>query len=532
MIFFIIFFLLSKEPEIRVLIGEVKEAKIRSEEKIYFSKYKLNPPLTVKIKDGNLIVFDFCEREINGGKILNLKPEEKNFLNFEGVNYRGSLILILDKNKILVINKIPLEDYLLGVVPKEMGPRKYPSIEALKAQAVVARSYGIFKIKKPMNKFYDICSTAKCQVYGGASAETEISSRAVNETKGLVLVDEDGAVVEAFYMATCGGHTSSGEDIFPLGGKSKKFPSKECFFLPSFEFNSNLKFNFKKESAILKLFWNNDLKSGIKKYLGINISEKICIDFLRFLKEKGSSCSELFSLPIFKDTYISYLKGEKEENLLWEILYKFFVLREDLTNISGIFSYSIEDKIYILNDENPYCFTDKTLLYLKRGENLINVESLRLYPGDRLNLTLINGNLYSIEKEEPMINEYADGRAEKAKWIYFLKSEEIAEKFGLKRVEKIEVIKKSKEGRVLKLKISDGKKEVLLERLDVRFKLGLPEILFEILKAPGGYFFYGGGWGHGVGLCQEGAFGMASFGFNFEDILKYYYPYFSLAFYY
>ncbi len=528
MIFFLILFFLLKEPEIRVFLKEVSEAKIKSEGKILSGKYILTPPVYFKVERGRIFLEDFCGQRIEGGTIVHLKPKDNNLLNFEDINYRGALFLIENKNKMLIINKLPVEDYLLGVVPKEMGPKKYPSLEALKAQAIVARSYGIFKIKKPMNKFYDLCATPTCQVYGGASAEAELSNKAVKETKGIVLIDEKGDVVEAFYMATCGGHLAYGKDIFPLGENSKDFPSKPCFELPFFEIKSNFKTELKKEGALLSLLWNGDFKFGIEKYFGIKEKKDFCRGFLNFFKERGKDCKSLFSLPLFKDLYISYLKGEKGENLLWQLAYKIYFLKGEIKNLSGIFSYLLEDKIYLLQEENPFCLNKNTILFLKKNNEFLNIEKLKIYPADKINLTLYNDNILSIEKEEPMIEEYADGRAEKARWLIFLKKEEIASKLNLKKVEKIEVLKKSTEGRVLKLKIEGEKKEVFLERLDVRFKLGLPEILFEILEAPDGWYFYGSGWGHGVGLCQEGAFGMASFGLSFEYILNYYYPNFKI----
>lgn len=529
MIFFLILFLISKEPEIRVFLKEVEEVKIKSEDKVLSSKYVLTPPLKLKVKKGRIIIEDFCGQIIEGGQIVHLKPKESNFLNFEEINYRGSLFLIENKNKIMVINKLLIEDYLLGVVPKEMGPKKYPSLEALKAQAVVARSYGIYKIKKPMHKFYDLCATPACQVYGGASIEAELSNRAVKETRGIILYDEKDEVVEAFYMATCGGHTASGTDIFPLGEQSRNFPSKTCFELPFFEINSKYRTNLKREGTVLKILWDGNFQWGLKKYFGIKEKKDFCGAFLKFLKEKGNSCTELFSLPLFKDLYILYLRGEKTENLLWELAYKIYFSREKIRNYSGIFSYLSENKLFLLQEENPFCFSENTLLFLKNNNEIVNLENLKLYPSDRVELTLLEDKILSLTKQEPPLNEYADGRAERAKWIQFLKNEEIAEKLKLEKVENLEIIKKSEEGRILKLKVSDGKKEVLLERLDVRFKLGLPEILFEIISVPDGYFFYGSGWGHGVGLCQEGSFGMGCFGLDFMYILGYYYPNFKIS---
>ncbi len=527
MIFLILLFFSNLDQNIRVFLKDAKEVKIKSEDKILYKKNILVPPIEVKILKNNLIVKDGCGFKENAGTIAYFKSKENSPLQFEDKRYRGDLILILEKGKILVINKIYMEDYLLGVVPAEMGPKSYPSLEALKAQAVVARSYGYYKIKKPDNKFYDLCATPACQVYNGFNWESELSTKAVLETKDLVLKDKEGNIQETFYMATCGGHTAYGKDIFPLGENSKYFPSKPCFELPKFEIKGK-KSKLNKDGSAVYLLWNGDIFYGANKFFGIKKNEDLCKAILNLLKEKGESCKNLFELPIFKDYYLSYLKGEGEENLLWSIFYKFLYSKKDLSIVSGIFSYLYEDKIYLLEKENPFCLSKNTALFLSRKQDIISIENMKLYPGDKVELILFGDNILSLEKKEPLINEFADGRAERAKWLYFISKEELSKKFNLGIIKEIDVLNKSKEGRVLSLKIRGSEGEVVLDRLNVRFKLDLPEVFFEILKVPDGYYFYGSGWGHGVGLCQEGAFGMGAFGLDFKEILNYYYPSFIL----
>ncbi len=527
MIYLILLFFSNFDQNIRVFLKNAKEVKIKSEDKIVYKKKTLVPPVEVKILKNKLIIKDGCGFEENSGAIAYFKTKENFPFQFEDKSYRGDLILILEKGKILVINKIYMEDYLLGVVPAEMGPKIYPSLEALKAQAVVARSYGYYKMKKPESKFYDLCATPACQVYNGFNWESELSTRAVLETKDLVLKDKEGNIQETFYMATCGGHTAYGKDIFPLGEHSKYFPSKPCFELPKFEIKGK-KSDLNKEGSALYLLWNGDLFYGANKFFGIKKDGDLCRGILNFLKERGESCNNLFELPIFKDYYIPYLRGEKEANLLWSIFYKLLFTKKELSSVSGIFSYLDGNKVYLLERENPYCLLKETPLFTSRKQDTLSIENMTLYPGDKIELILFGDNILSLEKQEPLINEFADGRAERAKWLYFISKEELSKRFNLGIIKEIEVLKKSKEGRVLSLKIRGSEGEIVLDRLNVRFKLNLPEVLFEILKVPEGYYFYGSGWGHGVGLCQEGAFGMGAYGLDFKEILNYYYPSFIL----
>ena len=130
--------------------------------------------------------------------------------------YRGRILVYLnDRGTLNLINELPLEDYLRGVVPREMGPELYDNLDGLKAQAVAARSYAVKNMGEFAAEGYDICATPRCQVYGGRGAEHPLSDRAVAETRGQVLV-YDGRAVDALYSSTCGGHTEDVSVVFPL----------------------------------------------------------------------------------------------------------------------------------------------------------------------------------------------------------------------------------------------------------------------------------------------------------------------------
>jgi stage II sporulation protein D len=125
-------------------------------------------------------------------------------------SYRGKLILRVRKGKLQVVNTLPLEDYLLGVVPLEMPPSFPP--EALKAQAIAARSWTVRNRHKHEADGADVCDSTHCQTYGGVTAEKESTTRAVQETAGLVMVKDD-APVDGVYTADCGGQPATGNGM-------------------------------------------------------------------------------------------------------------------------------------------------------------------------------------------------------------------------------------------------------------------------------------------------------------------------------
>ena len=112
------------------------------------------------------------------------------------------------------INELPLEQYLWGVVPRELGPIAFPELEALKAQSVAARTYAIANFNKRASDGYNLLPTTADQVYGGFQDEHALSTQAVNETQGVIATADGIRPIEALYFSTSGGFTANNEDVF------------------------------------------------------------------------------------------------------------------------------------------------------------------------------------------------------------------------------------------------------------------------------------------------------------------------------
>ena len=149
-------------------------------------------------------------RKINTNKIV-IKPEENGFVSVKRKWYRGHFMLINDGLGLTVINDIPIEKYLKGVVPSEM-PSSWEH-DAHKAQAIAARSYAIANLGKRAKHGYDLKDTPEDQAYGGASAETNQTNEAVEETEGIVLI-YNGKIIPAYYSASAGGQTRSAGQVW------------------------------------------------------------------------------------------------------------------------------------------------------------------------------------------------------------------------------------------------------------------------------------------------------------------------------
>jgi len=164
-----------------------------------------------------------CTADNNSLRVNNAAPihgpvsiasEAGQSASIDGKAYRGLLMLTAVRGRLQVVNHVPLEDYLLGVLPREMAP-SWP-LEALKAQAVAARTYALYHMLLRRSDAYDVLSTTSSQVYGGNEKNHPAIQNAVDATRGLVLA-EGGRLALTLFHANSGGRTESFEDIW--GGR-------------------------------------------------------------------------------------------------------------------------------------------------------------------------------------------------------------------------------------------------------------------------------------------------------------------------
>lgn len=186
----------------------------------------LNTDLT-EIKDTSALIsctFDSGKFLING-KEADQFPQIKSNSSSGTISvclgtrsYRGRIEIgrYNGEKSLKAVNIVNIEAYLLGVVPCEMSSSY--GLEALKAQAVCARSYCVanagYKIKGSVSNPYSISDTATSQVYKGVNVENARTSKAVKQTYGIVIRDTENIVIPTYYFSTSGGHTDSIMDIW------------------------------------------------------------------------------------------------------------------------------------------------------------------------------------------------------------------------------------------------------------------------------------------------------------------------------
>ncbi|HKR98187.1 MAG TPA: SpoIID/LytB domain-containing protein, partial [Candidatus Dormibacteraeota bacterium] len=146
-------------------------------------------------------VLEITSPSANAPPLLNGRP------------YRGTIIALRDRTGITVVDRVPMEAYLAGVVSAEMGRRSPEEQEALRAQAIVSRTFALRNLRRWQAQGFDLYATVADQVYGGAAAETPEGRAAVDVTRGRVLT-YGGAPIDAFFYSTCGGRTADGTEVF------------------------------------------------------------------------------------------------------------------------------------------------------------------------------------------------------------------------------------------------------------------------------------------------------------------------------
>ena len=169
---------------------------------------------TVRETNTGEILFEFDL----GGTSLAIRPVIDLFTEnegaetwFKGRKYYGSFEYTRSGGVLTVANVVSMEDYVRGVVPYEMSP-SWP-LEALKTQAVCARTYAYANLHKHSRQGFDLCNTTECQVYFGTNAANALTDQAVAETVGQVIT-YNGELIDAVYYASNGGASENSENVW------------------------------------------------------------------------------------------------------------------------------------------------------------------------------------------------------------------------------------------------------------------------------------------------------------------------------
>ena len=220
--------------------------------------------------------------DVYSSKRLIIEPAKDASIIIDERPFRGEVTIIRTAdNRITIINDINVEEYIKGVLYHEVS--HYWPMEALKAQAVAARTYALYSIN-PSGKSYDVTNDIYSQVYGGRDSERYRTDLAVNYTKGQVLT-YNNKIIPAYFHATCGGMTEDAGQLWNLPDipPFRSVPCSFCANSPHFHWKRN--FRIRDIQDALKL---HGYKVGSIKDISIvdrDRSERI--DHLKITQKNG-----------------------------------------------------------------------------------------------------------------------------------------------------------------------------------------------------------------------------------------------------
>jgi stage II sporulation protein D len=479
--------------------------------------------------------------EVEGGKLIVLPKGAKTQIEpgsapieFDNRTYRGKIeVYGNSRNTFTVVNELPLEEYLLGVVPNELNPGTFGEIEALKAQSVAARTYVMRNLGQYKNEGYDICASDACQVYMGQGTENPLSNQAITETRGMIAVYNDQPI-NALYSSTCGGRTEDSQNIF-----DERVPylvSTICEYKhpEPVQFTSSRSFADWKDAVLAVAGVANF--SDARRFMGLpGQGEPPSIDtasLARFIRQS-------FYPTVLTTSDVSFVT---EQGILppsgslpaKEILFRLIDKKSAFEWQQGVLNSWDGKTLKIVINGQPRVFqlSPDAPIYQRVGDERLAMRQGSWIGGELMDFRAAGDTIQMLVYRINFATPAADRYSRLALWQVHKTRQELDAAFkplNIGGIQDMRVIGRGPSERPLSTEIVGSNRTATVRALRLRTLLGLRDSLFSFdieRNAQGevlGMTFYGRGWGHGVGMCQVGAYGMALDGATYDQILKKYY---------
>jgi len=456
---------------------------------------------------------------------------------------------------LLVINDLNLESYLRGVVPVEMGPAVFPELEALKAQAVAARTYAVAHLGDHDDEGYDLCATPACQAYRGVAAEHPLSDRAVLESAGLVATYGDEPI-DAMYSSTCGGHTEDAALLFPdraqpylvgvpcawdrelalrgtaaAGGPAVGRTAFQATVAAAVLGTAAVSTPEEVAAAVGRRTGRAPAAAGDPATLAAGLLE--ACDLETAADRLTPHDEPLDQLLFLADLFEVDLDPPTADTAAWwpaAAALAALELRGDVTVDRGEAVPRPEGVgIFPRRAERSEPLPLAMPLWERFEGTYRSQPVVPVRPGTVLERYRAGDVVVALVAVRSDGDGEADRRSAWREWIREREWDQLGAALGMPDLERLRVTARGASGRVVGLEADGaGGATRSFEGFDVRRALDLPDTLFamHVRTAPDGaryVRFLGRGWGHGVGMCQHGAYGLARSGRRFDAILKHYY---------
>ena len=536
--------------------------------------------------------------------------EAKSPVRFNDRPYRGRIEVFTNlRGSLTVVNELGLEDYVRGVVANELSPGGYPAIEALKAQAIAARTYALKNRGQFMAEGFDILPTTRSQVYRGLTSENPLSTRAVDETRG-VIATYYGEPINALYTSTCGGRTEDSENIFNqaipyLRGREcaaegvaafERYVVKTTRDPAELRDDSNV--TVVRDVALLQTqsfgslparvtdAWlaGDSSAADVRVWLthaarlsrqappttGEDVNRPAAFatalatavlgdsrtstllnnadaDYLLGVRDASTVPSENRAdlamlvreghLSLYPDATLRPRDPLSRARVLHSIA-RLLEARNLLQLQKGNARPSSDGQVILRSTkgkDQPLRVNSDAFLFRQLGERAYAVSSVTLVGGEPVTYHLaLNGQIDYLEVKPAPNGAAADRFSPFSNWTTNLSVGQVQARLsraarGIGPITDLRAVSRGSSHRVTDLEIVGANGTAHVRGGRIRSALGLREQLFVIDREYDDagrvteFTFIGRGWGHGVGMCQVGAYGLAKQGWSAEQILKAYY---------
>ena len=532
--------------------------------------------------------------------------ERANPVRLNGKAYRGKLeVFVNSRGTLTVVNVVPLEEYLLGVVPAELS---LPHLEAQKAQAIAARTYAVANVNTYGTKGFDMVPTVWSQVYKGVAIETKMGTQAVRETRGMIATYQ-GKPIMAYFTSTCGGRTENVENVFdtnepylrgvecslegprhfePFLIRTSRTPAKlrNQEYLDLVPLMSRLAVNgfalttngftddwFDEEPTVPEISnWMNQLASRFGKvYPNVTKETAKPLELARLLASFAYTPGAPDTLLSESDInyHLSFddaaeVPKERRAELAMLMRDGLFMLHPDLTLKpqkhfrradflrlfrqiyekkkwmpslqTGTTKASVDGRLVLRSgrSDRQLAIRPDVFLFRKFGSEYYSIKEAALVGGETVNYhTDGSGSVIYLEIEPTETPTVAENMSPFTNWTTSLSASAVQSRLsryvrGIGTLYDVNIKRQGYSRRAAEIEIIGSNGVKTLKGGKIRSALRLREQLFVINKRYSGnqvtgYTFTGRGWGHGVGMCQYGAYGLAKMGVKYDEIVKHYY---------
>ena len=414
-------------------------------------------------------------------------------IEVEGKKYRGNIeIRRLTDSDMTIINHVSMQEYLYGVVPREIGGAS--PLEAVKAQAIIARTFAAKNKGRREGLGFDLYPTATDQAYGGYEWEYPNSNKAVDLTYGEVATYK-GELIGGNYFSTSGGYTESSENVW--GGKVDYLRAVPDIYEPEIEGNTSWEVTMTKDQVKAALSKNGINIGNIVDLVPIEYTEAGRVLKLKVVGTAGEQIIE-------KDKVRTYL-GLKS---MW------YTINSDAPVVKGTTEAPKPSATSTSNDK----VAPANISIVKDAEVEEDDEE------EEVNLQIASNTNEERTKNSKevivLLDEYGNTiitKDEKGQAIIIQDPSAVVKQEEPKAIIKdLDVNKKALFNVIVSL-ISTN----LFSNTNIGISTYNQNAMASSSKDV--FVFRGRGWGHGVGMSQNGAKGMANNGFTAEEIIKWYY---------